>query len=326
MAKSVGQKLRILYLMKIFLEQTDENNLITANELISQLAGYGVTAERKTIYDDIDTLRQFGLDIIMEKSKTYGYYVAGRDFELAELKLLVDAVVSSKFITESKSLELIKKLESLVSLHDAGKLRRQVHVHNRVKSMNESIYYNIDALYEAIIDCKKVSFEYFDYNIKKERIYRKNGAKYTVSPAALLWDHENYYLVAHSAEHEGLTHYRVDKMSNIKKLDEPLNAAVKNFDPSGYSKKVFGMFGGEEKIVKLRMDNSLIGVVIDRFGKDVVMIPDGERHFTVSTRIVLSPVFFGWVFQFGDLCEVLSPQILKDELKDRAEKFLLKLQ
>lgn len=322
MAKSAGQKLKILYLMKILLEQTDETHLLTVAELISRLAGYGVAAERKTVYDDIEALRQFGLDIIMEKSKSYGYYVAGRDFELPELKLLVDAVVSSKFITEKKSLELIKKLEGLVSGYDAGKLQKQVHVSNRVKNMNESIYYNVDALHEAISDGKKVSFRYFDYTIKKERFYRKDGAQYAVSPAALLWDDENYYLVAHSDEREGLTHYRVDKMDKIAKLDEARSDAVKDFDPADYSKKVFGMFGGEEEIVKLRMDHTLTGVVIDRFGKDITILPDGEGHFTVSARVVLSPVFYGWVFQFGEKCEVLSPQSLRDELKIRAEKLL----
>jgi len=325
MPKSTGQKLKILYLMKILLEQTDETHSLSVNDLILRLAGRGVTAERKTVYDDIEALRQFGLDIVMEKSKSYGYYIAGRDFELPELKLLVDAVVSSKFITQKKSLELIKKLESLVSRHDAGKLQRQVHVHNRVKNMNESIYYNVDALHEAIADGKKVSFQYFDYNIKKERVYRKDGALYAVSPIALLWDDENYYLVAHSDDHEGLTHYRVDKMNGIAKLDENCGDAAKGFNPADYSKKVFGMFGGEEETVKLRMDNSLISVVIDRFGKEVMLLPDGDNHFTVSVRVVLSPVFCGWLFQFGEMCEIVSPQSLKDELKIRAEGFLSRL-
>ncbi len=325
MAKSAGQKLKILYLMKILLEQTDETHLLTVPELISRLAGYGIAAERKTVYDDIETLRQFGLDIIMQKSKFFGYYVAGRDFELPELKLLVDAVVSSKFITEKKSLELIKKLEGLASRYEAGKLQRQVYVSNRVKNMNESIYYNVDTLHEAIAEDKKVSFRYFEYTIKKERVYRKSGAKYNVSPAALVWDDENYYLVAHSDRRKYLTHYRVDKMDKIAKLDEDRSDAVKDFNPADYSKKVFGMFGGEEEIVKLRMNRALTGVVIDRFGKDITILPDGEEHFTVSVRVVLSPVFYGWIFQFGEMCEVCSPHSLKDELKCRAEKFLSQL-
>ena len=326
MPKSMGQKLKILYLMKILLSQTDETHMLTINELIAKLAEYGVTAERKTIYDDMEALRQFGLDIVMEKTKAYGYYVAARDFELPELKLLVDAVVSSKFITEKKSLELIQKLESLVSRQDAVKLRRQIHVSNRVKNMNESIYYNIDALHEAIADGKKVSFRYFDYNIQKERVYRKSGEKYIVSPAALLWEDENYYLISGSEKHEGFTHYRVDKMSDIAKLDESRMEAVRDFDPVGHSKKVFGMFGGEEADVKLRMENTLIGVALDRFGKDVRITADGDRHFTLTTRVALSPVFCGWLFQFGTRCTVLEPQAVKDHLRMEAEQFLSNLE
>ena len=325
MPKSSNQKLKILMLMKILLAETDETHMLSVAELISRLADCGISAERKTIYDDIETLRQFGIDIVMEKSKAYGYYVAGRDFELPELKLLVDAVESSKFITERKSLALIKKLETLVSRYDAGKLHRQVYVQNRVKSMNESIYYNVDTLHDAIADSKKISFQYFDYNIKKERVYRREGALYTVSPAALLWDDENYYLVAHSSDRDGFTHYRVDKMNGIFKLGEPRSEEVNKFNSADYSKKIFGMFGGEEANVNLRFDNSLAGVVVDRFGKGITMLADGEKHFVVRVNVALSPVFYGWLFQFGELCEVLSPQSLKDELKSHTEKFLSEL-
>ena len=312
--------------MKILLSQTDAEHMLTINEIISKLAECGVAAERKTIYDDIEALRQFGIDIVMDKAKAYGYYVAARDFELPELKLLVDAVVSSKFITEKKSLELIQKLESLVSRHDAVKLRRQVHVSNRVKNMNESIYYNVDALHEAIAGGKKVGFRYFDYNLKKERVYRKNGEKYVVSPAALLWEDENYYLISSSEKHEGFTHYRVDKMSDIMKLCENRMEAVYDFDPVGHSKKVFGMFGGEEVNIKLQMENTLIGVALDRFGRDVRIVADDDRHFILNARVALSPVFFGWLFQFGTRCKVIEPQTLKDHLKMAAEQFLSNLE
>jgi len=325
MPKSMGQKLKILYLMRILLSQTDEAHPVSVGELIARLADYGVSAERKTIYDDIEALRRFGVDIVMEKSKSFGYYVAARDFELPELKLLADAVQSSKFITEKKSMQLIKKLEGLASTHDAGKLRRQVYVRNRVKSMNESIYYSVDALHEAISEGKKISFKYFDYNIEKERVFRRDGARYIVSPIVLSWNEENYYLIAHSDEREGLSHYRVDKMSGVKKLDENRSDSTESFDLANYSKKVFGMFGGEETNVKLRMHNTLANTAIDRFGKDITMIANGDQHFTVSVRIALSPVFYGWLFQFGELCEVVFPQSLKDELKMWAEKFLSQL-
>lgn len=298
--------------------------MLSVNQLISKLAALDISAERKTIYDDVDALKQYGLDIVMEKRKTYGYYVASRDFELPELKLLADAVQSSKFITERKSIQLIKKLEGLVSKHDAGKLRRQIFIQNRVKSMNESIYYSVDTLHDAISENKKISFKYFDYNVTREQVFRRDGERYIVSPAALSWTEENYYLLAYSDNREGINHFRVDRMSGVKRLNEPRHPAASAFKLADYSKKVFSMFGGEEADVKLRVNNRVIGAVIDRFGKDVIMVPDGKNHFTVRVRVALSPIFHGWLFQFGELCEVLEPQSLRDELKLRAEQFSAK--
>ena len=325
MPKSSNQKLKILYLMRILLTETDEAHMLTANEIISKLAAMGVAAERKTIYDDIEALKLFGIDIVMEKRKTFGYYVASREFELPELKLLADAVQSSKFITQRKSLQLIKKLEGLASRHDAGKLRRQVFIQNRVKNMNESIYYSVDTLHDAISEGKKISFKYFDYNFKKEQVFRKDGARYIVSPAALSWTDENYYLISIMDGREGISNFRVDRMSNVKKLEEPRCTAAEAFKLADYSKKVFGMFGGEEVDVKLRFSNHIIRAVIDRFGKDITMIPDGDDHFTFRVHVVLSPIFYGWLFQFGDLCEVLAPQSLKDDLKHHAQEFIARL-
>jgi len=326
MPKSSNQKLKILHLMRILLDQTDETHKLSVNDLISKLAALDIKAERKTVYDDIETLRLFGMDIVMDKSKSYGYYVASRDFELPELKLLADAVQSSKFITERKTHQLINKLEGLMSRHDAGKLRRQVYVQNRVKSMNESIYYSVDTLHEAISEDKKISFKYSDYDIEKKQVFRRGGEPYIVSPAALTWSEENYYLIAHFEERGGITHFRVDRMSNVRKLSEPRCIDVEEFKLAEYSKKVFGMFGGFEADVKLKVNTKIIGGVIDRFGKDIIMVPDGESHFTIRVRVALSPIFYGWLFQFGDLCEVVEPQSLKDELKQRAEAFLIQLE
>jgi len=312
--------------MRILLDHTDETHMLSVNELISKLADMDIKAERKTIYDDIETLRQFGLDIVMGKSKSFGYYVASREFELPELKLLADAVQSSKFITERKTLQLIKKLEGFMSKHDAGKLRRQVYIQNRVKSMNESIYYSVDALHEAISEDKKISFKYSDYDVLKNQVFRRGGEPYIVSPAALTWNEENYYLIAHSDERKGITHFRVDRMSNVRKLPQSRCPDVAGFKLAEHSKKVFGMFSGSEADVKLRVNNKLIGGVIDRFGKDVIMIPDGDNHFTIRVRIALSPIFYGWLFQFGDLCEVHEPQSLKDDLKKQAKDFLSRLE
>ncbi|MCL2121338.1 MAG: WYL domain-containing protein [Clostridiales bacterium] len=322
MPKSAGQKLKILSLMKILLTQTDETHPLTVNELIEKLAAQGIRAERKTIYDDIEALRHFGVDIVMEKSKVYGYYVTGRDFQLPELKLLADAVQSSKFITEKKSLELIHKLQGLASVYEAGKLRRQVFIQNRVKNMNESIYYSVDSLHEAITEGKKIIFRYFDYNVNKERVFRRGGALYSASPIVLTWSDEQYYLIAHTDDHPGFTHYRVDRMNGVKMLNENCDAAVKNFDLTEYVKKVFGMFGGEEVDIKLQVHQSLAGVFLDRFGKDLPMTEEQNGYFSVRLRVALSPIFFGWLFQLGDLCSVVSPQSVKDELIAYTEKFL----
>ena len=327
MSKASGQKIRILYLMRIFLSESDESHHLTIADIISKLENLGIKADRKTLYDDIETLRLFGLDILEEKKKTYGYYIAGREFETAELKILADAASSSKFITGKKSLELVGKLEKLTSIHDAKMIRRQIYIIDRAKNVNESIYYNVDTLHEAISEDKKVSFRYFEYNVKKERVYKRGDSDYYVSPSSLIWYDENYYLLGHSDNRETISHYRVDRMSDVKKLSEKRSDLYKDINPADYSKKVFGMFGGKEIKVKLRFNNSLAGTVIDRFGKDdVIMVLDGSEHFTISVDVALSPVFFGWLFQFGELCEVVEPQTLKDELKQKAQEFLHSLE
>lgn len=214
MPKSPNQKLKLLYLMEILLQQTDERHPMTVPEMIAQLAQRGVSAERKSIYGDLEALRTFGIDIVQTKTKTTGYYVGTRAFETPELKLLVDSVQSSKFITHKKTLALIKKIESLASIYDAQLLQRQVYVHGRVKSMNESVYYNVDEISDAISRDRQIRFHYFEYTISKQRRYRKAGAYYVVSPLALMWDNENYYLLAWDAEAELRKHYRVDKMTD----------------------------------------------------------------------------------------------------------------
>lgn len=249
MPKSPNQKLKLLYLMEIMLQQTDERHPMTVPEMISQLAQRGVSAERKSIYGDLEALRTFGLDIVQTKSKTTGYYVGTRAFETPELKLLVDSVQSSKFITHKKTLALIKKIENLASIYDAQLLQRQVYVHGRVKSMNESVYYNVDEISDAISRDRQIRFHYFEYTISKQRRYRKAGAYYVVSPLALMWDNENYYLLAWDSEAELRKHYRVDKMTDISALEAPREGTedLSQLDLPAYSQKVFSMFSGEER-------------------------------------------------------------------------------
>jgi len=321
MPKGENQKLKLLYLLKILSEKTDEEHALSMNEIIELLSHYSVSAERKSIYDDIRALQSFGVDIETTKGKTTGYYMASRTFELPELKLLVDTVQSSKFITAKKSFELIKKLESFVSVHEASQLQRQVFVLNRIKAMNESIYYNVDFIHDAISDNKKISFKYFEWDFKGERKFRHDGARYKVSPWALTWDDENYYMIAFDSDSKSIKHFRVDKIVSIETLPEKREGKelFEKFDMALYSKKVFGMFGGEEISAVLKCDKSLIGVIIDRFGREVMTI-EYDDYFTVTVSVYQSPLFISWIMGFGDKIEVLSPQSLRDTIKETAQK------
>ena len=323
MAKGSNQKLKLIYLIKILLEKTDDNHSITMPEIIEALAAYDVTAERKSIYTDIDTIRELGIDVIGEqKGKTFYYHVADRQFELAELKLLVDVIQSSKFITARKSKELIKKLEGLASEHEAKQLQRQVYVSGRIKTMNESIYYNVDEIHNAIASNRKIKFQYFQWNVKKEMELRKEGKFYEISPWALSWDDENYYMIGFDAEADMIKHYRVDKMLKIGYVEEPREGRelFEKFDMAAYARKSFSMFGGEEQYVKLLCDNSLAGVIIDRFGKEVMMVPVDEGHFNANVNVAVSEPFLGWVFALGDKVKIAGPENVVEQMKELAKK------
>lgn len=319
MAKSSNQKLKLLFLMRILLQNTDETHPMTVAEIIDALARNDISAERKSIYDDLEALRTFGFDVVQVKTKTTGYFIGSRDFELPELKLLVDSVQSSKFITQKKTLSLIKKIESLASIYDARLLQRQVFVRGRVKSMNESVYCNVDRVSDAINRDRMIRFRYFEYSVSKERRFRHDGAYYEVSPFALMWDDENYYMLAWDAAAAMMKHYRVDKMTEIAETEQEREGkeAFAGVDMSAYSKKIFGMFTGEDKVAEVRFANHLVGAVLDRFGKDMTIIPDGAGHFIVNLSVVVSPQFFAWIFAFGTEAEILSPTELRAEMKAR---------
>lgn len=325
MSKKENQRQKLLYLAKMFHQKTDENHGLTVGEIIDYLDKCGVSAERKSIYNDIKTLQDFGLDIDKSKSKNVVYKLLSRNFELAELKLLVDAIQSSKFITEKKSVELINKLESLTSEYEGKLLQRQVVVNNRVKTMNEKIYYNTDNIYKAIDEGKQITFDYYhwevDFNSKEKAVMKKKKDLYQVSPWVLAWDDENYYLIGYDSTESKVKHYRVDKMNKIQVTDQSRDGMdiFKKFNPATYSKRVFGMFGGEETEVKMLFRNDLIGVVIDQFGKNVFLSKADEDSFFVTTKVNLSPQFYGWLFGFGDSVKVVSPQKVADEYTKRLE-------
>ncbi len=326
MAKSSNQKLKLLHLLRCLMRYSDEEHPLSTQQLIAKLAENGISAERKTIYADIEALTLFGIDIIQTKGKNGGYYIGERDFELPELKLLVDSVQSSKFITQEKTCKLIKKIENLAGIYDGQLLHRQVYVTNRVKSMNESIYYAVDAISDAINSNQKIRYRYFEYTVEKERRYRHDGKFYEVSPFALIWDDENYYMLAWDSEAQKMKHYRVDKMSDVT-ITEIKREGTEIFDKtdmSAYTKSVFGMFGGEEQKVKIRFSNHLVGAVLDRFGRDTMVIKDGDSHFTVSVSVVVSGQFLAWVFGFGNEAEIISPENVRAEMKSYTASVLEK--
>lgn len=323
MPRGTNQKFKLYRLAQIMMEKTDDDHYITMPEILEALEKYGVTADRKSIYNDLRDLEVLGIEVEGEPvGGRYHYHVVGRPFELPELKLLVDAIQSSRFITERKTNELIGKLERLVSRYEAVKLQRQVYVSGRIKTMNESIYYMVDTIHNAISEDRKIRFQYFQWNVKKEMELRHKGEWYHISPWGLSWDAENYYLVGYDSKAGQIKHYRVDKMLNLRMSEEKREgkAFFKKLDMADYAKKSFGMFGGEEKEVKLLVKNDLAGVIIDRFGKDVMMIPAGDREFTVKVKVHISSQFLGWVFSLGSAVRILGPEDVVDKMKREARR------
>lgn len=324
MPKEHNQKLKILYLARILMEQTDEEHPITTAELLRRLDGYGIRAECKSIYSDMEELTRYGMDIICRRGRSGGYYLASRSFELPELKLLVDAVQSSRFITQKKCDQLVEKLGRLASCHQSGQFGRGVYVPNRIRSMNESIYYNIDEIHTAILADRQIGFDYFDYNINKEKVYRHGGERYRVSPYSLMWRDENYYLIAYDDTAEIIKHFRVDKMEKISMEGQPRagGSAAAQLDLSAYSAMLFGMFGGERVQVTLRAKASLAGAMIDRFGHGVRMQDQQDGWFLLEATVELSPQFYGWLMGFGPEVQLIAPERARSEYRRRLREVL----
>ena len=319
------QKLKMLYLTKIFYEETDDSNFLTMQEIIQKLEKCGVVAERKTLYVDFDELRSFGVDIIMEKIGRQSYYHIGRrNFELPELKLLVDAVQSARGLTDKKSSELIKKLESMVSKYEAKQLNRQVFIAGRVKTMNESVYYNIDAIHEAISTDRQIKFNYYKWDLQKKMKLRKEGGWFQVSPWGLIWDNEYYYLIAYDAENDKVKHYRVDKMLKISLVDEKREGKeqYKKFDITRYTKSLFGMYGGDETKVTLEAHNSMVSVIIDRFGKDIIINSVDQDHFRTSVNVSVSKQFLGWIIALGEKVRITGPDEVVEQMKSEINRLM----
>lgn len=306
MAKSDNQKLSLLYILDYLERESDALHPVSAEQLITMLSNHNIQLERKTIFSDIAALQRYGADIVSRRGKGGGYYLASRNFELPELKLLIDAVQSSRFLTRRKSRELINKLCRQCNRYDASLMHRDLVIDRRVKSMNESIYYNVDAIQDAISQNRQIQFRYFDWNVEGRRQYRQR--EYLASPYGLCQDNENCYLLAHSQRH-GVTHYRVDRMTEIQLLPESRTPCpeLTGANLTAHANQLFQMYSGENQRVKLRFHRSLVNVVIDRFGRETMMIPDGPEHFVFTVDVAVSPLFLSWVIGFGAKAKILHP-------------------
>lgn len=318
MKKDASQRLRILYIMKILSQKTDDRHSLTLEEITGYLKEYCILVERKTLYKDFAELKEFGFDInYVKEGRTYHYTLSSRDFELPELKLLVDSVQAAKFITEKKSKELIKKLESLTSEYEAGKLQRQVTIAGRVKTVNEKIYYNVDTIHDAINADRQISFFYFQWTPEKKQELKKGGKRYVVSPWYLVWDDEYYYMVGYDAEEEKIKHYRLDKMQRIDITDIPRDGKkiFRGFSIAAYSKQVFGMMGGDAEQLTLECKNEMAGVIIDRFGHSVDMRVTDPEHFTATVNVIPEGQFLGWVIGLGGKVRITGPESVVEEMR-----------
>lgn len=327
MPRQEGQKAKILVLLQIFERDTDEEHPLSVPQLAQMLAERDIPAERKSIYADIAALQDAGYDIELQRGRGGGYFLADRTFQLPELKLLVDAVQASRFISRRQSERLIRSLESLTSAAQARQLQRQVFVAGRAKSGSEAGFYATDTLYQAIAAGKMVSFRYMDWTLEKKRVARNGGAAYQVSPWALVWENNGYYLIAYQDYHApaNLRHYRVDKMANVQLLEQARRGQEQfcTFDLAAYVQKMFGMYGGHDAAVTLRCEQAMAGAIFDRFGTGVILVPEeGGTHFHVTVPVTVSPQFFGWVCGFDGKVSVLGPENVRQELAAQARRVL----
>lgn len=318
MARTENQKIKLLALKEILLQKSDEEHPLSRKEITALLEERGIQAERKSIYNDVNLLSDIGLDVIKTGGRNCTYFIGEREFELAELKILVDVVQASNCLSEKRSNELIKKLENQASVYQAKKLQRNVVVANRAKTNNENVLYNVDLVHSAMNDNKKIVFKYYEWNLEKKLIARKNGQKYEVSPWRLVWDDENYYLVGYDHLAKAIRHYRVDKMKEIEIQEDNREGRdiMESFDLASFSKATFGMYAGEETIVSLYADNSMCGVIIDRFGTDITMRPINDKIFEARVKVNVSPQFYGWLCALGKKVDIHSPEKVKKEYID----------
>lgn len=309
----INNKSRILYILKLLEEYTDELHPMSITDIAEYLDKQEIKAHRRTIMTDIESLKEFGIDIITIKSTQNKYFIGNRNFELPEVKLLIDAVESSKLITQKKSNELIRKLTALASRNQANELNRHIYVDDRVKPENEEVYYTVDSIHTAINSSKQIEFKYYQYTGRKEKIFKNDGYVYSLSPYALIWSEDHYYIIGYSKKHGKISKFRVDRMAQTKIIAVDSTPRPVNFDVAEYAKSVFEMFDGETRTVELKCTNNLMDVIVDRFGESVNTIELGSNCFKAIVDISISPTFYGWVFGFGNKMSILAPIDVKNE-------------
>ena len=318
------QKLKLLHLMRLFYEQTDEKHGLSTPQLIEELAAQGIDAERKSIYRDIDTLRSFGFNIQKLPTRPTTYALASRSFTPAELTLLIDAVQSSRFLTDRISNKLVRGVAKLGSKHQVRSLSKHVHVEGRIRMQNESVFHNVDVIHEALAARRKVAFRYVKHNVNKQPVAQGQGRTYLETPVQLIYSDGCYYLIAYNEKHESFPTYRVDRMQGLRIADEPAarNEAIATFDVSAFSSRTFSMFGGEAVAVTLLVEETVMSAIIDRFGKDVEVTPVDEAHARVWTTVTASPTFFGWLAQFGTAVRIEKPAALAQQYIDYLQEIV----
>lgn len=319
-----NQRLKLLYLAKIFQEETDENAGLTMPQIIDRLREYGISAERKALYRDIKALCDFGMDIQRYRRSPVQYALAHREFSQPELLLLVDAVQSSRFLDKEKSQELIDSIRTLASKDQREALSKRMHVEGRIKMQNESVFYNVDIVQGAIKARRKVSFHYFKYNVEKKKERQHNGDRYLETPVELIYSDGYYYLVAYNDKHGDFTNYRVDRMTEVMVSDEPAtrNERIASFDAEDYTAQAFSMFNGEPKTVYLIVEESVMSSIIDRFGSDVESQPVDTSHARVYARVKVSNAFYGWLAQFGTKVRVEKPRSVAQGYADYLQQIV----
>lgn len=321
MANENIRKVKLLKLLELLRQNTDEDHPMSTAQIAASLSQMGITFDRRTISQDIITLNELGYEIMsVMRGHDKCYYVEDRSFSIPELKILIDAVHASSFITEKKSEELINKIAALAGTHRAEVLKRNMVCFNTRKHSNERIFYNVDDLEDAILRQKKVLFRYFDLNEKGERVYRRDGHRYVVEPVALVFNEDNYYLTCYSSRHDSTSNYRIDRMDSVQVLDDPCceKAIALRNQVAEYTEQAFKMFGGQTEDIVLEFDRTLIGVVYDRFGEATQMMNTSGTKCIASVKVQISPVFWGWLFQFAGQMDIISPASLQREYQARA--------